>query len=128
MDLLIGRSVSRTGIALRHDPFPTIVFRGNYTTMPKTRLFGNSTEIVTVFFNQGHKLQSIHAALRDHNIESNIFGWFKASPGQIVDEVHARLNPESCANVFMRSADKVLAMVDSERAHAPHGVSPLQTV
>ena len=106
MDIIVGFVSSI-------DDFHTCVFSGDYndTIMSKrvfTNLMGDPIKVLSVFLGRGALLNDIHKSLQERNIAFKTIGWFQATPGQIVDEVHFLLNPASMANTFSRSVDKLL--------------------
>ena len=115
MDLMIGRSINCRGLGMK-DPFPTIVFCGNYSA--GIFEWGSAVQVLVVFSGQGRNYDSAQKALMS-KFASNVHSWFAASPGQLTDEVHGILNPESVANTRMRSVDLFMAIVDSQRRLQP---------
>lgn len=115
MDLMIGRSINCRGLGIK-DPFPTIVFCGNYSA--GIFEWGSAVQVLVVFSGQGGNCQYVQNALMP-KFASNVHSWFAASPGQITDEVHGILNPDSAANTRMRSVDLFMAIVDSKRRLQP---------
>jgi len=109
MDLLVG--VLQT--ANLSDEFPTCVFAANYNEciLAKrafTNLTGDEIRILSVFLGRGSCMSETHKSLQERELACKTIGWFKATPGQIVDEVHFLLNPKSSANTFCRSIDKLI--------------------
>ena len=110
MDLLIGRNACRTGL-LANDKFPTILCKGDYRQESYT---WGRVQIIAVFFGQGATFNDLTTHLMS-KFASNSFGWYAATPGQITDEVHEILNPQSTANTRLRSIDRYLALCDDQR-------------
>ena len=110
MDIIVGFVSS-------NDEFHTCVFSGDYndTIVSKrvfTNLMGDEIKILSVFLGRGAVLNDIHKSLQEREIACKTTGWFQASPGQIVDEVHYLLNPSSMANTFSRSINNLLNPAD----------------
>ena len=106
MDLIVGCVSS-------NDDFHTCVFSENYneTIISKrvfTNLVGDEIKVSSIFLGRGALLNDVHASLQGREIACKTIGWFRASPGQIVDAVHYFLAPASTANNFSRSIDKLL--------------------
>ena len=99
MDLLVG--VLQT--ANPSDGFPTCVFAANYNECILAEI-----RILSVFLGRGSCMSETHKSLQERELACKTIGWFKATPGQIVDEVHFLLNPKSSANTFCRSIDKLI--------------------
>ena len=110
MDLLIGRNACRTGL-LANDKFPTILCKGDYN---RESFHWSRVEIIAVFFGQGTALNDLTTHMMS-KFESNSFGWYAATPGQITDAVHEILSPHSRGNTRMRSVDLYLALYDGQR-------------
>ena len=109
MDLLVG--VLQT--ANPSDEFPTCVFAANYNECILAKrafsnLSGDEIRILSVFLGRGSCMSETHKSLQERELACKTIGWFKATPGQIVDEVHFLLNPKSSANTFCRSIDKII--------------------
>ena len=110
MDLIVGY-VNSSSLGLTLD-FHTCVFSGNYnkTIISKrvfTNLMGDEIQILSVFLGRGSCMNEVHKSLQQRDLACNTIGWFRATPGQIVDEVHFFLNPWSMANTWSRSVDQL---------------------
>ena len=110
MDLIVGFVSSC-------DNFTTCVFSGNYneTIMSKrafANLMGDEIKVLSIFLGKGALATQIHKSLQEREIACKTIGWFQATPGQIVDEVHYLLNPSSMANTFSRSINNLLNPAD----------------
>ena len=110
MDLIVGFVKS-------NDDFATCVFSGNYneTILSKrafTNLMGDEIKILSIFFDNGRFVNEVHKSLQEQNLDCKAVGWYRASPGQIVDGVHYLLNPSSTANTFSRSINNLLNPAD----------------
>ena len=110
MDLIVGFVKSS-------DDFTTCVFSGNYneTILSKrafTNLLGDEIKVLSIFFEKGSFVKEVHQSLQEQHLDCKTVGWFRASPGQIVDGVHFLLNPSSMANTFCRSINNLLNPAD----------------
>jgi hypothetical protein len=104
MDLIVGH--------VNKGEFPTCVFPGNYNeTILSNRSFahiaGEDIQVLAVFLGKGPQASDVHQKLLELTPAKTI-GWFKASPGQVVDAVHFFLAPTSMANTFARSVDQLI--------------------
>ena len=73
-----------------------------------TNLVGDEIKVLSIFLGKGGLASEIHKSLQEREIACKTIGWFRATPGQVVDEVHFLLNPASMANNFSRSVNNLL--------------------
>jgi hypothetical protein len=104
MDLIVGHTGKGS--------HPTCVFAADYneTIMSKrswSHVSGDDIQVLAVFLNKGDQLDEVHQNLATRS-PSRFIGWFKASPGEITDEVHYIFAPDSIANTFSRSVDLIV--------------------
>ena len=104
MDLVVGH--------VKQGDFPTCLFRESYNDcIASGRKFasvaGEEIQVLAVFLGKGSLAPDIHASLQRQQYET--IGWYRTSPGEIVDAVHFLTCPSSTANTWSRSVDQQIA-------------------
>jgi hypothetical protein len=105
MDLIVGH--------IKQGDFPTCVFKADYNScIASGRHFasvaGEEIQVLAVFLGKGNLAPEIQATLQ-RELPHQTIGWYRTSPGEIVDVIHHILCPTSVANLCARSLDKQIA-------------------
>ena len=104
MDLVVGSVSKGLSCIFAVDYNAAIRSKRNFTSAT-----GDEIQILAVFMGKGSTIDTVRNSMQ---IKSTIVAWFAASPGQVTDEVHSILNPNSVANTHSRSMDANLRPVE----------------